>query len=393
MKEIMMLPGPTEVAMRVIQAACRPAISHLDVRFIAVMDETCCLLRKVFQTQSEIIPLVCSGRGGIEAALASSLEPGEKMLVISNGIFGRMMADIAKRLGIVPVVVESKLNEKLNIQDVENRLADLEIKAIGAVHCESSTGVLNPVSEIGRLAHKHNLIFILDCVSSLGGVDFRPDEIHADICITGSQKCLGSLPGLALLSVSNRMWDVFERRISPITSFYFDLSRWRQMWIPKERGGKVMFGYRRQPITMATHLIYCLHEALKMIMEEGLDNRFKRHQLAAQAVREAVQAIGLEMFPEKGIESPTISAIYPPEGIPEAELRRILREEHGIYIAGGLEELSGKIFRIGHMANTASPACVMPTICALEFALKKIGYDVKIGKGMEAAMEIFGSNN
>ncbi len=388
MKEIMMLPGPTEVDMRVIQAACRPSISHLDGRFIEVMDETCALARRVFQTQAEIIPLVCSGRGGIEAALASSLGPGEKILIVSNGVFGKMMAAIAERLGVVPVIFESPLNGKINIQEVEARLADRNVKAVGAVHCESSTGVLNPVEEIGRLARKNNLIFILDAVSSLGGVELRPDEVHADICVTGSQKCLGSLPGLALLSVSNRMWDIFERRTGPVTSFYFDLGRWKQMWIPKERGGNVIFGYRRQPITMATHLIYSLREALKMILEEGLECRFKRHRLAARAVREAVKAVGLELFPEPGIESPTISAIYPPKEISESELRKVMREKYGVYLAGGLEELSGKIFRIGHMANTASASCVIPTIGALELSLKELEYDVRVGKGLEAARDI-----
>jgi len=391
MRRLLMIPGPTEVDFRVTQACVRPSIGHLDAEFIEVMDKTCQMLGKIFQTKSEIIPLVSSGRGGIEAALASSLEPGERVLVVSNGVFCNMITSIAKCVGLMPIVVKYEPGKKMDLTKIEDAIKKNNgIKAIAAVHSETSTGMLNPAQEIGEIAKEHNLIYILDCVSSLGGVDVRPDEWGVDICITGSQKALGSLPGLAILSVSDRMWDIFEKRKTPIQSFYFDLSRWKSMWIPKERGGKIIYGYRRMPVTASTHLIYALHEACKMILEEGLSQRFERHQGIAKAVREALKRLGIKIFPEPGLESPTLTAFLPPRGVRESDIRKIMKQKYGIVIADGLEEFHGKMLRIGHMGNTASMEYVIPTIAALELTLRELGVDLEVGRGVDALLQSVG---
>jgi len=390
MRRLLMLPGPSEVSFRVIQATCRPSVGHLEREFIQVMDECCEMLGKIFQTTSEIIPLTSSGRGGIEAALVSSLEPGEKVLVVSNGVFCNMITSIAKCVGAVPVVVKYDPGKKMDLAKIEDVIKkNSDIKAIAAVHSETSTGMLNPAKEIGEIAKEHNLIYILDCISSLGGVDVRPDEWGVDICVTCSQKCLASLPGLAILSVSNRMWDIFERRRTPIQSFYFDLNKWRQMWIPKERGGKVVYGYRRMPQTASTHLFYALHEACKMVLEEGLEKRFERHQRVAKAVREALKKLGMKIFPEPGLESPTLTAFLPPGKINESDIRKIMKQKYGIVIADGLEEFYGKMLRVGHMGNTASMEYIIPTIAALELTLRELGLKVEIGSGVDTAIKIF----
>lgn len=387
MKRLLMIPGPSEVDYRVIQACVRPSIGHHDAEFVGVMDETCQMLGKIFQTKSEIIPLVCSGRGGIEAALVSSLEPGERVLIVFNGVFCNMITSIAERVGTVPVVVKYEPGKKMDLTRIEDTIrTNKGMKAIAAVHSETSTGMLNPAEEIGKIAQHHNLIYILDCVSSLGGVDVRPDEWGVDICVTGSQKCLASLPGIAIASVSDRMWDVFERRKTPIQSFYFDLNRWKLMWIPKERGGKVIYEYRRMPITTSTHLIYALNEACRMILEEGLKQRFERHEKIARAVRKALRKIGIEIFPEPGLESPTLTAFLPPRGVRESDIRKIMKQKYGIAIADGLEEFYGKMLRIGHMGNTASMEYIVPTIVALELALKELGVDVEVGRGVNALL-------
>jgi len=383
-----MIPGPTEVAFRVIQACVRPSIGHLDPDFIKVMDETCKMLREIFQTKSEIIPLVSSGRGGIEAALVSTLEPRDQILVVSNGVFGNMITSIAKHVGAMPIVVNYKPGKRIDLTRIEDAVKkNNDIKAIAVVHSETSTGMLNPVKDIGEIARQYNLIYIVDCISSLGGAEVRVDEWGVDICIAASQKALGALPGLAILSISDRMWNVFENRRVPIQSSYFDLSKWRSMWIPKERGGKVIYGYRRMPTTGATHLIYALHEACNMILEEGLQQRFKRHQKVAKGVREALKRLGIKIFPELGLESPTVTAFLPPEGIDESKIRRIMKQKYGVVIAGGLEEFHGKMLRIGHMGNTASVEYVVPTLISLELALKELGVSVKIGTSVNTFLQ------
>jgi alanine-glyoxylate transaminase/serine-glyoxylate transaminase/serine-pyruvate transaminase len=387
MKPLLMIPGPTEIHPRVIQACVRPSIGHLDPDFVDMMDETCQMLRSIFQTQEEIIILVSSGRGGIEAALASSFEPGEQILIVTNGVFCKMIVSIAQRLGLKTVLVEFEPGKKIDLTKIREAIDEAGcIKGIATVHCETSTGMLNPVEEIGKIAKKYNLIYILDCVSSIGGVNVKTDEWAVDICITASHKAIGSMPGLSIISISDRMWKVFENRKCPIKSWYFDLNRWKLMWIPEERGGKTIFGYRRMPVSASTYLVYALHEACKIILEEGLSRRFARHQIIARQIRRAIMNMGMKIFPEQGVESSTLTAFCPPNQRKESEIREVMKNKFGVSIGGGLEEFHGKILRIGHMGNTASMEYVLPTITALECTLRELGEDIEIGKGVGMLM-------
>jgi aspartate aminotransferase-like enzyme len=350
------------------------------------------MLQNIYQSSAEVIPMTCSGRGAVEGAFASTLEPGEKIVVVANGVFCNMMVAIAERLQLEPVVVRSEPGKPVDLNKIEDAAKTAGVKAIAAVHSETSTGALNPAKEIGDIAKKHDLYYVLDCISSLGGVDIRPDEWGVDFCITGSQKCLASLSGLSLLTVSDRMWDVFKARKTPIQSFYFDIQRWRLMWIPPERGGELIFQYRRMPQTAATHLFYALHESCKMILEEGLEARFARHEKVARGVRAGLKAMGLAMFPDPGLESPTLSAFLPPDGIPDGDIRKTMKKEFGISLAGGLEEFHGKMIRFGHMGNTASPEYVVPTLSALELTLQNKGVSVTPGAGTSAFYKSYASN-
>jgi len=356
----------------------------MDPRFIAVMDEMCQMLGKIFQTKAEIIPLVSSGRGGMEAAVVSVLEPGDEALFVLSGVFGEMFVAIAQRHGVKASTVNYAYGELFDLQRIEDAIRAGNPKAIFVIHNESSTGTENPAAEIGKIAREHDLIYVLDTVSSMGGVDIKTDEWGVDVCATGSQKALASLPGLAIVSVNDRAWQVMRERKTPISSLYFDLWRWMRMWVPKERGGEVMFGYRRQPVTMGTHLTYALHAAVQMIMEEGLEARFARHAKVARAVKAATKALGLKQVAHPEMESKTITAFYVPEGINGGELLRTLRGKFGVHFSGGLEALSGKIVRIGHMGNTAAIEYAVPALSALELVLSEMGYPVEIGAGLAA---------
>ena len=391
MREIVMLAGPSEVDMRVIQATCRPSINHLDRRMVAIMDETCQILGEIFQTKGEIILLVSSARGGLEAAITSIMEPGEEIIIVSSGAFGRMLESIAKRIGAKVRALTFPNGHPIDLGEVEEVVEGTKAKALATVHNETSTGALNPAAELGELCRENGLLYILDTVSSLGGVEVRTDDWGVDLCITGSQKCLGCLPGLAIVSVSDRAWKVMKDRKTTAPSFYFDLLRWLEMWVPRERGGQVVFGYRRQPVTMATHLVYALREAVAMIEEEGLAKRFQRHLVNGGAFKAAVRALGLETVPiVPEIESPTVTAFYPPEGIAAPELQRVMRERYGVQVSGGLDELSGRILRVGHMGNTASPEYLVPTVSALELSLRELGCEVGVGSGLVALREAYG---
>lgn len=389
MRELLMMPGPTEVPASVIQAMCRPAISHGDSRFHEVMDRTCDGLAEILGTQGEVILLNASGRGGIEAALSTSFEPGARIAVINNGVFGKMLKNIALRCRLEVIEIYSEPGKPLDFNAIEDAVVSNNAAALAVVHSETSSGVLNPIAGVGEIAKQHNLIYIVDAVSSAGGAEIRMDEWGIDLLCTGSQKCLGSLAGLAPVAVSGRMWDIFDSRKTVPQSFFFDLSRWRKMWFPKEKGGELIFGYRRQPMTMATHLIYALDEAVRLVLEEGKENRFRRHTTASKAVRKALPHLGLTLFPAESEASPTTTAILPPEGISEGDIRAITREKFGVLLAGGLEEYYKKMFRIGHMALTASHEYIIPTIAALESALIVLGAKVERGSAVAAAQTVF----
>ncbi|MBT4485174.1 MAG: alanine--glyoxylate aminotransferase family protein, partial [Candidatus Latescibacteria bacterium] len=235
MRELFVMPGPTEVEPSVIQAMCRPAISHGDVRFHEVMDRASESVAKIIGTSGQVVILVASGRGGIEASLSTALEPDDHVLVINNGVFGTMLTNISSRCRLNVTEIRGEPGKPLDLERIDRAASAKGLKALVTVHSETSTGILNPIREIGEIARNYNLIYIVDAVSSAGGAEIRMDDWGIDFLCTGSQKCIGSLAGLAMVGISDRMWDIFDRRSTVPQSFFFDLSKWRLMWFPKEK--------------------------------------------------------------------------------------------------------------------------------------------------------------
>jgi aspartate aminotransferase-like enzyme len=387
-KRILMIPGPTEIPWRVIRSMMKPSIAHYDPEFnIDVLDNLLQKLKKIFQTKNEVIAVPGSGRVALEASIASVIEPNDKVLCIEAGVFGAWMTEMVKRVGGKPVAFQVEWGKPINIEKLENLLKNENFKALTIVHNETTTGAMYPIDKIGEIVKKYDVLYLVDTVSSLGGVDIKTDDWNIDLNMSASHKCLAAPIGLSLISISKKGWETMENRKIPPVTFSYDLLRWKKWWLPKERGGEAIWGWRRQPITMPVHLVYALDEAVNIILEEGIENRFKRHKVAARAVREGIKAIGLELFPDEEIASDTVTAVKIPNGIKDSELRNNMRK-YGVIVSGGLEKLSGKIFRVAHMGVTASPECILPFFTALELSLIKLGYKLKVGTGRDIAAEI-----
>jgi aspartate aminotransferase-like enzyme len=389
-KPFLMIPGPTEVPWRVVSAMMRPNVDHHDPKFnIDVLDDTLIRMRNLFQTKNEIIAVPGSGRVGQQAAINSLIEPGDKVLCIVAGIFGGWMREMVQRIGGKATELSVGWGKPFDLKEIEDLLGQGGFKAITMVHNETTTGSMYPIKEVGILAKKYDALFVVDTVSSLGGVDIKTDEWNVDVNLTASHKCMAAPAGLAILSISTKAWKAMEQRKAPAVDFAYDLHRWKKMWIPPERGGSLLFGFRRQPITMPVYLVFALQEAVKMILEEGVQNRFKRHRIAGEAVRGAARALGLDLYSEQSIASDTLTAIKFPPGIDGKRVINLMKENFGIQIAGGLEKLSGSIWRIAHMGIVASPDFILPTLRAFEGALKQVGFLDRAGAGVDVATSIF----
>jgi aspartate aminotransferase-like enzyme len=364
----------------------RPSIAPYDPEFnVDVLDATLLEMKKIFKTRNEILAVPGSGRVALEAAITSAIEPGNKVFSITAGVFGPWQAEIARRIGAQTTEYTVEWGKSIDMDDLEKNIKKDRYDALTIAHNETTTGAVYPIDEIGEIAKKFDMLYFVDTVSSLGGVNIETDKWGIDFNMTASHKCLGAPIGLAIVSVSERGWHKMENRKKPATTFSFDLLRWKQWWLPKERGGALEQKWRRSPITMPVYLVYALAESTKMILEEGLETVFKRHHVVAEAVRSAMRALGLGLYPDKGIASDTLTAFNVPEGVNDSETRQIMADKYGIMISGGLQKASGKIMRIGHMGETARPQYVRPTILALESALGEVGFKFQHGTGSKAA--------
>ncbi len=373
-----MLPGPTNVPDRVMHAMIKPIIGHRGAEFHALYEEITEKLKYVFQTQNDVFVLTCSGTGGIECAVSNLVSPGDKVIVPVFGVFSERLAEKVKRRGGIPVELSlpwGTAPRASEIKEIVEREPDA--KAIFLVYNETSTGVtVRELPEIGRIAKENNLLLIVDAISILGGDKLPVDEWNIDFCITGSQKCIACPPGLAMVSVSQKAWEKIEKTENK--PMYFDLLRMKEYAAKKET-----------PFTPVLPIFHALNEALKIIHEEGLEKRFERHRKCAQAFYNAIEALGLTVFPkEKSIRSNTVIAVNVPENVEDNKVRSIMREKYKVLIAGGMGKLKGKIFRIGCM-GIISQAEVLTTLNAFGNALKDAGYQLEIEKGLEAARKTF----
>lgn len=381
-ERILLGPGPSMVPPRVLQAMASPVLGHLDPAFLAIMDETMSLLRYVFQTENELtFPISGTGSAGMEACLVNLLEPGDRTVIGVNGFFGQRMAEIARRCGADVTVVEAPWGQAIDPQQIQRVLGQRKAKVVAVVHVETSTGVLQPLEEVIRISHEYGAVTLVDAVASLGGVDLPIDRWGVDVCYSGSQKCLSAPPGLAPVTVSDRVCQEVNHRKTPVQSWYLDFSLLKTYW-----GGERVY-HHTAPIPM----IYALHEALRIVQEEGLEARFARHAKHARALWAGLEGLGLRLFAPQPIRSPTLTTVEVPEGVDEVAVRRRLLVEYGIEIAGGLGPLRGRIWRIGLMGHSAQQRNVLLLLAALGAILRDMRVPVDPGAGVEAAREIYTS--
>ncbi|MEM1589581.1 MAG: alanine--glyoxylate aminotransferase family protein [Candidatus Bathyarchaeia archaeon] len=375
-RELLMIPGPTNVDPRVLRAMCKLPLSHTSQEFASIFKEALDGLRKVFMTKSDVFAIAGSGTLALEMAVANIIEPGDKVLNTVSGFFGQYFVEISKVYGAKPHVLEVPWGKSINPELVKEALRKDDYKAVTVTHVETSTGVANPIREIGEVVEENSdAFYIVDTVSSLGGMEVRVDDWHIDVCVSGSQKCLGVPPGLALMAVSPRALEYVENRKVPVASWYGSLKN----WLPVMRDPTKYFA------TPAVNIIYALNEALKIVVSEGLDNRFRRHYVLAEAFRTAMEALNLKLVAERESAADTVSAIYYPEGVDDNQFRSEMKK-HGIIVASTIGPLKGKGFRVGHMGNV-NQNDIFATIAAVETSLKRLGCKVETGKGVAAAQE------
>ncbi len=375
---LLMGPGPSGVHPRVLEALSIPIVGHLDPQFLAVMDRIQEMLRRLFRTENRLtIAVSGTGSSGMESAFVNVVEPGDEVLVCVNGVFGNRMSDIVERIGGVLHRIDRPWGEVFEPSEIEEALArHPDVKVVAIVHAETSTGALQPLEEIGELCRKDGRLFLVDCVTSLGGERFEADEWNIDVAYSGTQKCLSCPPGLAPVTFSERAVEKLKSRESKVVSWYLDLSMIEKYWTDGERAY-----HHTAPISMN----YALHEALCLVHEEGLEARWERHRSNSAALVAGLEALGFRLFAQQGHRLPMLNAVWIPEGVDDAGFRKALLEDYDIEIGGGLGEVAGKIWRIGLMGETSSRENIMTFLGALEALLKESGCLETPGAGLEAA--------
>ena len=375
---LLMGPGPSGVHPRVLEALSIPIVGHLDPQFLAVMDRIQEMLRRLFRTENRLtIAVSGTGSSGMESAFVNVVEPGDEVLVCVNGVFGNRMSDIVERIGGVLHRIDRPWGEVFDPAEIEEALQrHPDVKVVAIVHAETSTGALQPLEEIGELCRRDDRLFLVDCVTSLGGERFEADEWNIDVAYSGTQKCLSCPPGLAPVTFSERAVDKLKSRQTKVVSWYLDLSMIEKYWTDGERAY-----HHTAPISMN----YALHEALCLVHEEGLEARWERHRHNSAALVAGLEALGFSLFAQQGHRLPMLNAVWIPEGVDDAAFRKALLEDYDIEIGGGLGEVAGKIWRIGLMGETSSRANIMAFLGALEALLKESGHLETPGAGLEAA--------
>ncbi|MCP3975054.1 MAG: alanine--glyoxylate aminotransferase family protein [bacterium] len=339
-------PGPSPVAPSVLDALGKPVIGHLDPEFIRIMDETSEQLRAVFRTSNPLtFPVSGTGSAGMETALVNVLEPGDVIVIGVNGVFGGRMADAAARAGAVVTTVEARWGDIVDPVQLGNAATAANAKVVALVHAETSTGVRSPVDQV-RNAIGPDPLLLVDSVTGLAGIPLEVDGWGIDVCFSGTQKCLSVPPGLAPITFSPRAANVVAERKTSVQSWYLDVSMLRKYW---EEGQGARAYHHTAPISM----VYGLWEGLRLVMEEGLETRWARHQDAGDFLQDALTELGFQMFARKGYQLPQLTSVRLPADVPDS-LRGNLLHEFGIEIGGGLGEGAGKVWRIGLMGHGAT---------------------------------------
>jgi len=376
---ILLGPGPSMADPRVLRAMATPLLGQFDPEFTAVMNDVMSLSRLVFQTANErTFPVSGTGRAGLEAAMTSLVEPGDRVVVGECGRFGLLLIELAERCGAKVVSVRAPWGRVIEPDALERALAGGPAKVVAIVHGETSTGVLQPLEDIARLARRHDALLLVDAVVTLGGVEVAVDDWGIDVAVAGTQKCLSCPSGLAPVTYNARAEAALEARTSRISSNYLDLTQLARYWSPAR------FNHHTAP----TAMVYGLREALHAIEVEGLTARFARHRCHGDALRAGIRALGLELFgPEPPAHRlPMLTPVVVPDGVDELRVRRRLLHDFGVEIGAAFGPLEGRIWRIGTMGYSASRRNVLTGLAALESVLRREGFRAPGGVGVEAAL-------
>ena len=375
---VLLGPGPSMADPRVLRAMSTPLLGQFDPEFTAIMNEVVELTRFAFQTgAARAFPVPGTGRAGLEAALTSLIEPGDRVIVAECGRFGLLLIEIAERCGAEVSAVRSDWGRLVDEDALETALKAAKTKLVTVVHGETSTGVLQPLAGITRLAHDHGALVVADCVVTLGGCDVGVDRWDVDVAIAGTQKCLSCPSGLAPIAYNARADAVIRGRRTKVASNYLDLGQLADYWSPAR------FNHHTAP----TAMVYGLREALRAVREEGLEARFARHRLHGDALRAGLEALGLALFGKESSEHrlPFLTPVVVPDGIDELRVRRRLIEDFGVEIGAAFGPLQGKIWRIGTMGYSAQRQFVLQCLAALENVLRREGHRAPAGAGVDAA--------
>ena len=368
------IPGPTPITPEVQKALSSPMINHRGPEYEALQSEIIENLKKVFKTSNPVIVFPSAGTGAMEAAVVNFLSPGDKVICASIGVFGDRFASIAKAFGAEVVKLDFEWGKAIDPERLRECLDENpDAKALLMTHNETSTGVTNDLKEIKEAIGDREILWIVDAISSLVAIDLPTDELGIDVVVGGSQKAFMIPPGLSFLCVSKRALEMTESAQMP--RFYFDV---KSMLKSMERN--------QTPYTPALPQLFALREALRQILEEGLENVQRRHQLVGEAIRRGVKAMGLKLFGDEKYASNTVTAIYNPEGIDGRKLRSLLRTKFGVVLAGGQGAVQNTIFRIGHLGYV-DVIDALVALSALEMGLKIMGYPVELGKAVREAEE------
>ena len=359
----LMGPGPSDVNPRVLAAMARPTIGHLDPEFVRMMDEIKEMLQYAFQTENGLtLPVSAPGSAGMETCFANLIEPGDKVVVCINGVFGTRMVENVKRMGGEAITVNNAWGTPVDVAAVEETLrVNPEASILAFVHAETSTGVRSDAKALCQLAADNNCLSIVDTVTSLGGIELRVDDWGCDAVYSGSQKCLSCPPGISPITMSEKAVAAIQARNTPIQSWFQDLSLVMGYW-----GGGAKRAYHH---TAPVNALYGLHESLVMLQEEGIENSWKRHAAMHTMLRDGAEAMGLRFLVDEDFRLPQLNSICIPEGVDEAAVRTVLLNDYDLEIGAGLGELAGKVWRVGLMGQASIERNVRLFLDAMKAAL------------------------
>ncbi len=376
-KTYLMIPGPTPVPNDVLREMSREMINHRGPDFAKLISETTELLKKVFKTNNDCFILTASGTGAMEASVVNFFSPGDKVVVGVCGVFGERYAQICSAYGLNVVRIKPPLGKGIEANDLEKVLEENpETKGVFLTHNETSTGVTLDLKELAPVVKRRGILLLIDAVSSLGAIDLPTDELNIDVVVSASQKALEAPPGISMITVSPLAWEYYEKAKLP--KFYWDLKKAKKSL---EKGAT--------PFTPAIPQIFALRKSLENILSRGLENNFKRHIMLGSAVRKGITSLGIfKLLVDERYASNTVTPVIPPPEINPDEMRKKLRQEFGVVLAGGQGELEGKIFRIGHLGYI-EPSDILVTLSSIEIILERMGYNEIRGKAVESAEKVF----